>query len=588
MKIIDRNAIVHGLGVLALALSALLLSPVPATGAGPDQKAGVPQSAVVAPDGFAPDQVLVRFKPGTAAQDRKVARMQVATEESIPFEIVRDLELVKLHRGSDVRHAVETLSRNPNVKYAEPDFLVSAEAIPNDPYYSTQWGLIQSGAELAWDTGAQNAPGFVVAIIDSGIEMTHPDLQGNIWTNPGEIPGDKIDNDKNGYVDDVHGWDFAYGDNDPTDGNGHGTHVAGIVGAAGNNVTGTAGVMWSVKLMPLKSLNDSGSGSTSNAIKALQYAIKKGVLVSNNSWGGGSFSQALRDAINASRKIGHVFVAAAGNTGANNDTAPLYPASYTLDNIISVAAMDPNDAKASFSNFGPKSVDLGAPGVSILSTYRNDGYANLSGTSMASPHVAGAAAMLYNMRPWWKYSTVRNTILDSVFINELLYNKVATSGQLSFRRAIDAALATPTPGEPGFKPPLKVLAAVQSIGDMVGREEDWVGTKGYSLRLEGFSVNSQVPAYAPEVQLEYMCTLQGLGDSTWKSEGTFCGTRGQSRRLEGLAIRLKGPAALDYTVIYYCTLEGYGDRGPYKDGEFCGTRGQSRRVEAINVVVVHK
>jgi hypothetical protein len=537
---------------------------------------------------YAPDQLIVRFKPGTAAQERIAARLQLDAEESTPFEMVAGLELLKLRHGADVFRAVESLSRNPNVMYAEPDFVMTANVIPNDPYYSSQWGLIQSGAEGAWDSGAQNAPSMVVAIIDTGIQMTHPDLLGNIWVNPGETPGDGIDNDKNGYIDDVNGWDFAYGDNNPTDGNGHGTHVAGIVGAAGNNVTGTAGVMWRVKLMALKFLDDSGSGLTSNAVKAVQYATKKGVLVSNNSWGGGSYSQALYDAINASRSVGHVFVAAAGNDGRSNDSVPKYPASYTLDNIISVAAIDRYDNKASFSNFGVNAVDLGAPGVSVTSTYLNSGYSDLSGTSMAAPHVAGAAALLYNMRPWWKYGTVRNALLNSVVPLAQLAGKVATGGRLDVGRAADAASRTPTPGQPGFKPPLKVLAHVQSIGDMVGREDEWVGTKGRALRLEGFSVNALVPAYTPNVQLEYMCHLQGLGDSTWKPEGAFCGTRGQARRLEGLAIRLKGSAALDYSVVYYCHVQGYGDQGPYQDGAFCGTRGQTRRVEAIDAYLVRK
>ena len=233
----------------------------------------------------------------------------------------------------------------------------------------------------------------MVAIIDTGIDYTHPDLAANIWTNPGEIAGDGIDNDGNGYVDDVHGYDFVNNDGDPMDDHFHGTHTAGTVGAVGNNGVGVTGVNWQVKLMALKFLGASGSGSVSGAVSALEYAVTMGVRLSNNSWGGGGYSQALYDAIKNSQVIGHVFVAAAGNSGVNSDLQPAYPASYDLDNIISVAAIDSSDNLASFSNRGVVTVDLAAPGVAVLSTVLGGGYASYSGTSMATPHVTGAAAL---------------------------------------------------------------------------------------------------------------------------------------------------------------------------------------------------
>lgn len=566
-----------GLG-LALVLASLV-SASAALAAGPEKPA------------HAPDRVLVRFKSGAPGLERAAARSLALATKATRLKIVPDLEVLTLDKGTSVEQTIKDLSRNPHVQYAEPDFVLQATAIPDDPYYASQWGLHNAGAEEAWDSGAQNAFGMVVAIIDTGIDMTHPDLQQRIWVNPGEIAGDRIDNDRNGYVDDVNGWDFAYNDNAPSDGNGHGTHVAGTVGARGNDATGVAGVMWNVQLMPLKFLNDAGSGLTSNAIRAVQYATEKGVRVSNNSWGGGSFSQALYDAIKASRSVGHVFVAAAGNGGTdgigdNNDVTPMYPASYALDNIVSVAAADRFDARAAFSNYGKTSVDLGAPGVSILSTVRGSQYAYYSGTSMAAPHVAGAAAMLYNLRPWWTHGTLRNTILASARPLASLAGKTATGGTLDLGRAIELAELTATPDESGFKPPLRVLAHVQGIGDTVGREDEWVGTKGQARRLEGFSVNFREPAYTPDLRLEYMCHVQGVGDTDWKPEGSLCGTRGQSRRLEGFAIRLTGAAAEDYAVVYSCHVQGLGDRGPYSNGAFCGTRGQARRIEAMNVYVL--
>ena len=218
----------------------------------------------------------------------------------------------------------------------------------------------------------------LVGVIDTGVDYNHPDLAANIWTNPGEIAGNGIDDDGNGYIDDVHGYDFVNNDGDPMDDNGHGTHFSGTIGGVGNNGIGVAGVNWNVKIMALKFLDSGGSGSTANAVAGVQYATMMGVDVTSNSWGGGGFSQALYDAIDAAGAANIAFVAAAGNNGANNDTSPAYPAAYDLPNIISVAATDDNDELASFSNYGAASVDLGAPGVDILSTLPGNQYGLLS------------------------------------------------------------------------------------------------------------------------------------------------------------------------------------------------------------------
>jgi subtilisin family serine protease len=297
------------------------------------------------PEGeYVPDGLLVRFQPGAAAAEHAQARGGLNAELKHSYTLVPGLEYWKLPPGLGVPQAMQALSRNPNILYSEPDYIVTADVIPNDPGYTYLYGMGKINAPAAWDITTGNA-NFVVGIIDTGIDYNHPDLAANMWHNPGEFGGTTgVDDDGNGYIDDVFGWDFAYADSNPMDVHSHGTHCAGTVGGVGNNQVGVAGVNWNVKLAALKFLNDSGSGATSNAILAVQYAVTEGIKVTNNSWGGGSYSQALYDAINASKSIGHLFVAAAGNNGSNNDVTAFYPASYALDNVIAVASTDSNDA----------------------------------------------------------------------------------------------------------------------------------------------------------------------------------------------------------------------------------------------------
>jgi subtilisin family serine protease len=274
--------------------------------------------------------------------------------------------------------------------------------------------------------------------MDSGVEFNHEDLAANLWTNAGETPGNGIDDDHNGWVDDVHGVNCLSDAGGGMDDNGHGTHVAGTIGAVGNNAIGVVGVDWSVSIMALKMLGSSGSGSIDDAVQCLDYATSNGVTLTNNSWTGGGFSQAMYDAISRARSANELFVAAAGNSGANNDTFPAfgYPSSYNLDNIIAVASTDQNDGLASSSNYGATSVDRAAPGVGILSTVPNNGYATMSGTSMATPHVAGAAALLVASRPGAAYSVVRSRIFQTADPVASLQGKVATGGRLNVARAI--------------------------------------------------------------------------------------------------------------------------------------------------------
>ncbi len=297
------------------------------------------------------------------------------------------------------------------------------------------WGMTKIDAPDAWNisTGSRSV---VVAVIDTGVDYTDSDLAANIWTNPGEIAGNAADDDGNGFANDVHGYDFANNDSDPMDDNGHGTHVAGTIAAVGNNGQGVAGVNWSVSIMPLKFLNSQGTGYLSDAIRAVNYATMErtrygvNVRVMNNSWGGGDFSAAMQSAIQAANDAGILFVAAAGNSGLNNDVNPQYPANYTPPNVISVAASDQNDRLASFSNYGATTVDIAAPGVSIYSTIPGNMYAMYSGTSMATPFVSGVAALAWSIDPNASVADIRNAILKGADPVPALSGKVATGGRL--------------------------------------------------------------------------------------------------------------------------------------------------------------
>ena len=341
------------------------------------------------------------------------------------------------------------------VKSCSPNYQVRASALPNDTQFGTLWGMSADrgiDAPGAWDvtTGSNS---IVVAVIDTGADYTHPDLADNIWTNPGEIPGNGIDDDSDGYIDDVHGINAFSHNGNPMDDNGHGSHVSGTIGGTGNNNRGIAGVNWQVKIMPLKFLSSNGSGSLAGAIEAINYMVMMknrgiNIRVVNNSWGGGGFSQALYDAIKHARDAGIVFAAAAGNEGNDNDAQPSYPASYDLDNIVSVAAVDSNKNMASFSNYGASQVDIAAPGVSIISTVPGNMYQSFSGTSMATPHVAGAVALLAASEPNLSYHELINRMYDSGTTLAALSGIVRTGRMLNVSRMVHnqtAPIPAPAP-----------------------------------------------------------------------------------------------------------------------------------------------
>ncbi len=429
---------------------------------------------------FDQTSILVRFKPATLNNRRAAARAQINGTRLRAYSIISGLEHIRLGAGRDVEQALATLRRLPFVAYAHRNHVIYLDQQPNDAYFDEQWALHNTGQGSGWDIWFPGTPdanidwpeawanatgnGSVVAILDTGIDYRHSDLGPNVWQNAAEVSGiPGVDDDGNGYVDDFRGWDFVNGDNNPLDGHGHGTHVAGTVAALVNNSTGVAGVMWNGQVMALKILDDQGFGLLSDAIAALQYAIDQGVRVSNNSWGysalgPGNFAdhQALYDAIEAAAAADHLFVAAAGNDTVDTDSTPHYPSAFDLDNIISVAATDNNDQLAWFSSWGPVSVDLAAPGQDVFSTYklfagRFDDYAWISGTSMATPHVSGVAGLVAGMPQCQTYQQVREQILNNVRPLGALSGLMVTGGVLSTNNTMDGNECPPP------APPLTVV-----------------------------------------------------------------------------------------------------------------------------------
>ncbi len=422
---------------------------------------------------FVPGEVVVKFKTAAAGEvTASLAKMSLTMSDSVPGN---QIFVVKADTGKDVMQLVESLKAEANVEYAEPNYLYYAFDTPNDPDFNKLWGMNntgQTGGTADADIDAPEAwaitkgdTSIVVGVIDTGVDYKHPDLAANMWTNPGEDAwadpndpntGNGIDDDGNGYVDDWRGWDFANDDNDPFDDNGHGTHVSGTIGGVGNNSVGVAGVNWKVKIMPLKFLTGSGSGSLSAAIEAINYANSFGVNVTNNSWGGGGRSQALEDAIRAADQANSLFVAAAGNNGTDNDATANYPSNYDVPNVLAVAAIDHKGDRALWgstgtpglcgcngsvtdppgSNYGATTVDLGAPGKDIYSTTPNNTYSTFSGTSMATPHVTGVAALTLAKFPNLTDTQLKAKLMNSVEPSAGLQGKTVTGGVINALKAV--------------------------------------------------------------------------------------------------------------------------------------------------------
>ena len=419
---------------------------------------------------FVGNEVIVQFAAGASAERKAAARARVrgAAVDLLVREAARDdgrgdLELLRIPPGLAVAQAMRDLESDSVVIFAEPNWIYTHGLVSNDPYYTngSLWGMygaattpanaFGSHAAAAWGAGNVGNHAVYVGIIDEGV-MPHSDLAGNLWTNPGETAGNGIDDDGNGYVDDVRGWDFDGNDNTTYDGSqdDHGTHVAGTIGAVGGNGTGVAGVNWNVTMIPAKFLGRRG-GTTANAIKAVDYLTdlktRYGInlVATNNSWGGGGFSQGLLEAINRGGNAGILFIAAAGNggrdtVGDNNDTTANYPSNYVCsssngDCVIAVAAITSTGAKSGFSNYGAVTVDLGAPGSAIYSTVpgKSDtsAYASYSGTSMATPHVTGAAALYGATHGSASAATIKSAILSNTIATTSLSGRTVTGGRLN-------------------------------------------------------------------------------------------------------------------------------------------------------------
>ncbi|MFN7946861.1 MAG: S8 family serine peptidase [Blastocatellia bacterium] len=445
-------------------------------------------------------EILIQFRAGASDADKQAARNLAGASRK---RLIRadagagELESARIPGNVTVENAISFLQRHPAVRFAEPNWIYTHQETSNDPYYTngSLWGMYgdttspanQYGSQAAeaWAAGHTGSDTVYVGVIDEGIDLNHPDLAANIWTNPFDPP-DGVDNDGNGFVDDIHGWDFNSNDNSIYDGtvDDHGTHVSGTIGAVGGNGVGVAGVNWQVTIISAKFLGSSG-GTTENAIRAVDYITDLktrhglNIVATNNSWGGGGYSQGLQDAIIRMAKADILFCAAAGNgnligVGQNNDTRANYPSNYnttqgtstetaaSYDGVIAVASITSSGARSSFSNYGKTTVDLGAPGSGIYSTTPGNTYSSFSGTSMATPHVTGATALYKSVNPGATASDIKNAILNSAINTPTssLNNITVTNGRLNIGYLLGGP--PPPPDPPAAPSALSATAASSS------------------------------------------------------------------------------------------------------------------------------
>ncbi len=413
-----------------------------------------------------PGELIVKLKSNNS---ESIQNSLLSAGAEVKENLRANLVLVRISGEKSLKNMVSTLASNPNVEYAEPNFIYSIikpveqltmhsmlaplnykgslNYTPTDPKYGELWGMKNTGsndpsgaqgiagadinAEQAWEI-TRGDRAIKVAVIDTGVDYRHPDLAANMWVNEAEASGIAgVDDDGNGFVDDIHGYDFANNDGDPMDGHNHGTHCAGTIGAVHNNNEGVAGVMGDVSIVAIKFLTDGGSGSTANAVKSIDYATKLNVDIMSNSWGGGGRSQALFEAIERASDAGIIFAAAAGNSSSNNDLRAHYPSNYQTDNMVSVAAHTSGDELASFSSYGRNTVHIVAPGHRITSTVKNGGYAVYSGTSMSTPHTAGAIGLLLSQTGRMSHAEFRERLLKTSVPVRAYRGKLQANGRLN-------------------------------------------------------------------------------------------------------------------------------------------------------------
>ncbi|WP_448547441.1 S8 family serine peptidase [Thalassotalea fusca] len=546
-------------------LSALTLAMLPAMA-----MASIETKVVDQPT-FRDDSIIVVYKEDASALERRSARSLVLAKISDLNGDEVDDKYNQLMQGRmanfkldkvGTKEALERLRNHPAVLYAEPDYMVQAQVIPDDSRMDELWGLHNTGqtggsddadidAPEAWDISVGDRD-VVVGVIDTGVDHSHSDLTANMWSNAAEIPGDGVDNDGNGYIDDVHGINAITDSGDPMDDNGHGTHVAGTIGATGNNGEGVVGVNHEVSIIGCKFLDASGSGSTSDALKCLDYmvALKNSgvnVRVLNNSWGGGGFSQAMSDAIDASEQADILFVAAAGNSAVDNDVNPHYPSSYEHASVLSIASTTHTDAMSGFSQWGLTSVDLGAPGSSILSTIPGGGYDSFSGTSMATPHVAGVAALVLSVNPDLTTVELKELLMNSGDDNADLDGKTVSGKRLNAHTALIDADPTP-----GFK--MSVTPGAQTITAgatatytfSMSSIADWSGD--IALTLEDSLGSATLSASTVTPGEDFTLNVPTTGDTSWGSYNfTVTATSGELVKAKTVSLFVNPQGLNDFT-----------------------------------------
>lgn len=520
---------------------------------------------------YLPGELLIQFEDFADGSLRESVRAQIAGSllEQIQTGAMTDagqgiLERVRLGNHQSIESAIAQLQGIPGVKYAEPNWVYTSTSVSNDTYYLSGqlWGMYSndspaavgpagttnqygSQAEEAWNAGYLGSNDVYIGVIDEGIQYTHPDLAGNVWTNPFD-PVDGIDNDGNGRIDDSQGWDFFSNDRTVYDGTGddHGTHVAGTIGARGGNGAGVAGVNWNVTMISTKFLGPNG-GSTSGAIQALDYLtdlkVRHGlnIVATNNSWGGGGFSQGLLDAITRAANQGILFVAAAGNSALNNDTSSSYPSNYNTtagagyDAVIAVASITSTGGLSSFSNYGANNVDLGAPGSGVVSTVPSNSYASYSGTSMATPHVSGAIALYAAAFPGSTAAQLRSVLLNNTTATSSLSGRTVTGGRLDLSKMFGS-----TPVQPSL-----------SINDVTANEGNSGNTAFvFTVSLTSASTNSITVNYT---------TANGTasaGSDYQSASGTLTFAPGETSKT--ISVSVFGDTSLESAETFAVNLSG--------------------------------
>jgi subtilisin family serine protease len=453
----------------------------------------------------APERILVKFKKESGIRLQESLRL--STESEFGLQELKRFNLIDVHLYrtlEDIDKTIASLKESPFVEYVEPDNLRYArDTFPNDPSFESQWSLYNTGqsggavdadidAPEAWDL-TTGSPQVVVAVIDSGIDYNHEDLRMNMWENPGEIAGNGLDDDENGYVDDVFGINAITGRGDPLDDDGHGTHVAGIIAAAGDNGIGVSGVCWTCKMMALKFLPINGSGTVSDEIECIQYAVDHGARIINGSFGDYSFSQAEKDAIDAAGQRGVLCVFAAGNEGRNNDVESHFPSSHESENIIAVGLSDRDDELVSWSDFGLSSVDVAAPGLQILSAGLNNGYRQDNGASVATPHVTGIAALLKAYEPDITWQEIKSRMIGGVDAQNSMDGLLLTGGRVNAYRSLlpgenrililqseSGGTTNPSPGTYTYSKDTEII--IWALPDIVFEFDSWSGSVDQSLQ----------------------------------------------------------------------------------------------------------